>query len=209
MVLNSSEVRNLFEEFERKSSVIFVLDRRLQIVYCNEAWDRFAEANGGARLKRPNLYGICVLDAVPEFLKDLYRSAYSSVFTDLPLWEFYYECSTARIYRLFRMTVGRMPADDFIVVTNSLIEECPHGPERRVMPPDPARYGGFGDPVAMCFLCRRTRRRDGWGWDWVPAFVESPPRVLAASICDDCARKLGSHHNNCSGKDPVILERRV
>ena len=60
-------VEDGFEEFERMSSVIFVLDRRFQIVYCNEAWDRFAESNGGVPLKRPNPCGLCVLDVFPSF----------------------------------------------------------------------------------------------------------------------------------------------
>jgi len=186
-------VSKAFEEFERTASVIFVLDRRLQIVYCNEAWDRFAEANSGPELKRPNPYGFPVLDVVPEFLKDLYRSVYSNILTNGQLWEFHYECSSATTYRLFRMTVERMTEGERIVVTNRLIEERPQDRERRVMSPDPGLYGGFGDPAAMCFLCRRTRRRDGGGWDWVPAFVESPPPALAAAICDDCASKFGPH----------------
>ena len=73
------------------------------------------------------------------------------------------------------------------------MEDRTHGRKWRLMPPDPDIYGGFGTPVAMCSLCRRTRRLDARGWNWVPAYVESPPTAVAYAICDDCVGKLGWH----------------
>lgn len=184
-------MENLISLYEHAPAVTFALDRELRIVYCNEAWDRFAAANGGMTLKRPTPYGVNILDVVPEFLKSLYRSAYLNVFVTRRPWEFYYECSSATDYRLFRMSATPLPEnDDLIVVENSLMELLPHGQERPVRPPDPRVYGGTDAGVAMCCLCRRTRRRDGRGWDWVPSFVESPPMALKYSFCDDCARRV-------------------
>jgi hypothetical protein len=186
-------VRDSFGQLEHLSSIVFVLDRRFQIVYCNEAWDRFAESNGAVQLKRPAPYGVCVLDGVPGFLKNLYRSAYLNAFEYGQAWQFPYECSSDAIYRLFRMTVQRMSDADFLVVTNSLLEERTRGREWQPIPPNPDLYGGFGVPIAMCSLCRRTRRLDARGWDWVPDYVASPPTAVSYAICDDCTGKIRSH----------------
>jgi len=121
---------NPFEAIEHDPSIVFALDCELKLFYCNQAWDRFAESNGGAAVKRPTTYGMCVLDAIPEPLKTLYRSAYLNVFATSRQWVHEYECSSATLYRLFRMTALRRPKDDFILVSNFLLDERPHGDER-------------------------------------------------------------------------------
>jgi hypothetical protein len=184
-------MEDLYEGYEHAPVVTFALDHRLRIVYCNEAWDRFAESNGGAAMKRRTPYGSNVLDVVPEFLKPLYRSAFLNVFATRRNWEFHYECSSATDYRLFRMSVTLSAKnDDLIVVVNSLVELRPHGQDRPVGLPDPDLYVGRGGGIAMCFICRRTRRRDAGGWDWVPSYIESPPAPLVYTFCDACLRKL-------------------
>ena len=175
-----------FEALERDPAIVYALNSGLRIVYCNAAWDQFAELNGGTSLIRPAPYGLCVLDACPDPLKSLYRSAFLNVFKTKRQWVHEYECSSARVYRLFRMTALRRPTDDFVVVSNFLLRERPHGGERPVMPPDPAAYEGHGGVVAMCCLCRRTRRKSGRGWDWVPAYVQTPPVHLANRLCEAC-----------------------
>jgi hypothetical protein len=180
-----------FEAIEHDSAIVFALDYELKILYCNEAWDRFAESNGGAALKRPTPYGMCVLDVIPEPLKTFYRSAYLTVFATRRQWVHEYECSSATMHRLFRMTALHRPKDDFILVTNFLVEERLHGDER-VRQPDPAVYQGSDDSIVMCSLCRKTRRRDRRRWDWVPAYVERPSARLAYSICESCRQKLVS-----------------
>jgi len=177
-----------FDSIERDSATVFVLDRELRILYCNEAWDRFAESNGGVALMRPRIYEMCVLDVVPEPLKDWYRSAYLKVFKTGRQWVHEYECSSSTVYRLFRMTALQRPREDFILVTNFLLEERPHGDERPITPPDAAVYDG--DKIAMCSLCRRTRGRRRRRWDWVPAYVERPPAGLAYGVCESCQKKL-------------------
>jgi hypothetical protein len=124
-------VKESSDLFENEPAVTFALDRHLRIVYCNKAWDHFAEANSAMGLKRPAAYGCSVLDVVPESLKDLYRSAYLNVFAYKRQWVFHYECSSAAVFRLFRMVVRHWPhSNDFIVIANSLLEERPHRSER-------------------------------------------------------------------------------
>src|SRR5690349_1671320 len=145
----------VYELYEHAPAVTYALDRQLRIVYCNDAWDRFAESNGGTAVKRPTPYGRNVLDVVPEFLKPLYRSAYLNVFATGRTWEFHYECSSATEYRFFRMSASASPPnDDLVVVVNFLMELRPHGQDRPVRLPDSNIYGGHGERVTMCCLCR-------------------------------------------------------
>jgi hypothetical protein len=165
---------NSFESIERDSALVFVLNRELRIIYCNEAWDRFAQSNGGTALMRPIPYGMCVLDVIPEPLKTPYRAAYLKVFATTRQWVHEYECSSSTVYRLFQATALQRPEDDLILVANFLLEQRPHGDERPIMPPDPAAYEGSDHSVALCSVCRKTRRRRGRRWHWVPAYTGGP-----------------------------------
>ena len=50
-----------------------------------------------------------------------------------------------------------------------------------------ARYATDGDVIVQCCHCRRTRRSDGSDvWDWVPAWVASPPPETSHGICPLC-----------------------
>ena len=194
------------EDIEHDPSIVFALDRELQIIYCNEAWDRAAVTNGDATLKRPAPYGVCILDIIAHPLRDPYRAAYLSVFATKREWEYHYECSSAAVFRRFQMKALQRPADDFILVINFLVEDRPHGKERPARLPDPAVYGGPEHTLTMCCLCRRTRRRNGRVWDWVPAYVDSPPSSIAYVVCKRCQRKTPKVSNSTeSQRLPVKL----
>src|SRR5215469_12449153 len=96
-----------FAHLEHEPSIVFVLDRDLRIVYCNEGWDAFARDNGGTAWERPSPYGHLLLDVIPDRLRNLYRTAYRQVFFSGVPWVHHYECSSADFYRSFRMTVTR------------------------------------------------------------------------------------------------------
>ncbi len=173
------------EAIEHDSAIVFALDRELKIVYCNQAWDRFAESNGGAALKRPTPHGMCVLDVIPEPLKNLYRSAYLNVFARSRQWVYDYECSSATVHRLFRMTALHRPKDEFILVTNFLLEERPHGNERLVMQPNPP---STKDP-AIALRCALSAEGpaggtvgDGIGFQPTKSFPQPTSRIVFAKL---------------------------
>ena len=120
-------------------------------------------------------YGMCVFEVIPEPLKTLYRSAYLNVFATRRQWVHEYECSSATAHRLFRMTALHRPKDEFILVTNFILGERPHGDERLVMQSNPAVYEGHGDSIATCSLCRRARRRDLPGMGLDSSLRRAPP----------------------------------
>ena len=180
---------NPFALFEHDPAIVFALNRELRIIYCNRAWDRFAQLNGGALLQRPRPYGLSVLDVVPDCLRNLYGDAYRRVFATGRRWVLEYECSSDVVYRSFRMTVLKKDEDDFILSVNFLVEERPHGDERHIASHDSLAYDASGNAVVMCCVCRRTKRIDGRGWDWVPAYVKDRPTRLVHEICKACQQK--------------------
>jgi hypothetical protein len=171
---------------ENDPAVVYFLDSNLRIIHCNLAWNRFALQNGGSHLLREMVWGRAVMDSVPVPLKAFYAAAYDRVLSFQQPWECTYECSSAAVYRAFRMGVYPDPDDSGLVVVNSLTVERPHGSER---PPATltADYTSEHGIITMCCHCRRTQRTGQEEiWDWVPSFVESLPPFVSHGICPVC-----------------------
>jgi hypothetical protein len=185
----ASRVREgALEAFERHHSVIYMLDADLRLVYCNKAWDEFAEHNGGgANLRRIEQLGHPILDAILEPLKAFYRSAFERSLAEQQRWEHLYECSSPECYRKFHMQVLPWAAPPRLVVVNSLVVERAHDRIRRG--PLTSVYRTAGGVIAMCMHCRRTRRSDQSDvWDWVPEFLATPPDSISHGLCPTCFR---------------------
>ncbi len=165
--------------------VICVLDADLRITYCNPAWDRFAQENGGRDCRAADVIGQPLLENIPETLARFFRTAFEVVRDSEQPFEFDYECSSALVFRMFRMRMLPIAgAGDFMVV-HTLRVERPH--DRASVPPDDERFRGPNGLLVMCCHCRRTRRvAEPTVWDWVPDYVARPPERVSAGICSAC-----------------------
>ncbi len=181
------------ESLEKDPAVSFILDGDLRIVYCNEAWDKFAVENGGRGLERQQQRGRSVMDAVPALLKQLFEGRYRKVLSSRQAWEHCYECSSPTVYRSFRMVSYPDPEGEGVVVVNSIAAEWPHeGEDRKVCAPDGMVYGDDHGTITMCCHCRRTRRvGPGAVWDWVPNYLEEPPKLISHGVCAVCTTAYG------------------
>jgi hypothetical protein len=176
-------------DLENDTAIIYVLDRDLRIVYCNEAWDRFATENGGRSLLRPRPLGLCVIDVIPPQLKRFFEKAYREALSTGLVWQHCYECSSPAVYRKYEMKVHPDREAGHLVVVNSLAVEWLHSAtERETYGPDEEIYTDWDGIVTVCCECRRTRRsgREASIWDWVPGYVEQPPGRISHGICDVC-----------------------
>ncbi|MDO9019914.1 MAG: hypothetical protein Q8S73_15435 [Deltaproteobacteria bacterium] len=163
--------------------ITFVLGADRRIVQFNEAWSRFALANGGgAGLQRWEGGGAPIDEAIPEVLRAFYVDAFARSLASGERWEHEYECSSAETYRRYRMVT--YPVDGrFLVVVHSLVAELPH--ERAECAPTGA-YAADGI-IVLCSHCRRVRNPAGLRrWDWVPAYVRSPPENVSHGLCEPC-----------------------
>jgi hypothetical protein len=176
------------KNLENDPAVIYFLSPDFLITHCNLAWDQFARQNGGENLGRDVVVGRPVMNAVPAPLKPFYDHAYDRVLNSQEPWEHTYECSSATTYRSFRMSIYPDPVDNGLVVVNSLTVERPHGNDGEPSTLTSAYSSPEDGIVTMCCHCRRTRRiEEKKLWDWVPSFVERPPRALSHGICPVCS----------------------
>jgi hypothetical protein len=183
------------EHFDKDPAIIYVLDHDLRIVYCNEAWDRFAVENGGGLL-RPRALGLSVIDLTPAPLKEFFEKGYRNALSTGRVWQHCYDCSSPELFREYQMRVYPNRETAQLVVVHSLIVETPRsitGPE--ICTPDEKLYADQNGIVTICCECRRTCRRGQSSlWDWVPAYIERLPERISHGLCDAC---LNIYDLNC------------
>ncbi len=172
---------------ETDPAVIYLLGRGLRIVYCNPAWEQFAAENDGKNLSREAVFGRAVLDDVPEPLQKFYSSAFAQVQKTGDIWEHDYECSSAKLYRLFHMRI--LPLSfACLLVENSLRIEEQHEMDGSVIA---AQFNYLNEHgiVTICCHCRRALRvgSDKQAvWDWIPRFLAGHPGRVSHGLCRAC-----------------------
>jgi hypothetical protein len=164
----------------------FALTESLEICYCNSAWDCFARENSA----EPAVLAASVLNKpflqfVPEDLRPVYREIFQRARAVGRMQSQDYECSSAQVFRVYRMQAYPLQPGCGFVVVNSLVVVHPH--TRDVCEPDDASYCANDGLICMCANCRRTRRIDDpAAWDWVPAYVANTRRDTTHSVCPFC-----------------------
>jgi len=176
------------EHLEKDPAIIYVLDQDLRIIYCNQAWDRFAAENGGGDLSRQRALGLSVIDITPPPLKEFFEKAYRNALSTGQIWQHCYDCSSPALFRKYKMHVYPNRESLQLAVVHSLIVETPHSAaERDTRTPSEEIYVGQDGIVTICCECRRTcRTGQASVWDWVPAYIETPPERISHGICDVC-----------------------
>lgn len=194
MLLFMDGKKNLFlkepplDVLERARDTSFALSEQLDITYCNSAWDRFAQENGGnLELQGRNVISKNLLAFVAAELRDFYNGLFARARAIGQPVDHDYECSSAPIFRLYRMRVYPLAPDHGFVVLNSLRVEHPH--DRIARPPDDAVYTDSAGLMHMCANCRRTRRANPslpQVWDWVPSYLDRTLSNVSHGICPVC-----------------------
>jgi hypothetical protein len=186
-----------WREYERDAAVIYVVDSKLRIKYCNAAWDKFASENGGERLMRESQIGCDLAEILPPPLRPYYLSLYGRVLDDGQAAHLLYECSSATTFREFHMRVmrgGTVRDGLFLVVVHSLVLETERDQGAGYKLEALRDANGL---ITMCCQCRRARINeaakhhaarpgDTEKWVWVPALVQSMPREVSHGLCRVC-----------------------
>ncbi len=186
---------------ENSPQVCFALTESLDIFYCNPAWDRFAQENGGGpEVLSARVLGKPFLQFVPEELIEHFHSLFKTARAAGRMHAQDYECSAPEIFRIYRMQIYPMRPECGFAVINSLRVAHPHTREARE--PNPSQYRNGKGLIFMCANCRRTRRLDDLAvWDWVPAYVYSARRDLSHTVCPFCREYYyGAYLPEAAGK---------
>jgi|AntRauTorcE11897_2_1112592.scaffolds.fasta_scaffold30236_2 hypothetical protein len=180
------------EHLDGHPESVFAIDRDGALVYVNAGWHRFAMNNGG----QPDIgdnwsLGANYFDAIgpplESFYRDLVGRAPAFGEDQAPL-SHCYQCPGARVYREYNMLIYALPDQAGHLIVNSRVVERRHDPEtHRPGSPEFDSYLDEHGLVRQCAHCRRMASRAEPGrWDWVPAWVETPPPNLSHGICPVC-----------------------
>ncbi|MBU2501240.1 hypothetical protein KJ682_07940 [bacterium] len=177
------------KELDELGNPVFAVDGDLTMVYANPAYFDFARDNGGGS-DFADRWGIgCnILEAMPANLESYFRKMFSLCLEQKAPWDHQFECSSPERFRLFNQRVYPLGERSGLVVLNSLVTEVRHDPAAR--PPqtaDPAVYCDDRGLVHQCVQCRRILRQgEAHEWDWVPAWVATPPPEVTHGFCPVC-----------------------
>lgn len=170
-----------------------------RLAYANAGWDRFAKENGAPDLAEEWPLGRDIFEAIAPALLPFYREAWHQVEVSGHPWTHPYECSSHDEFRLFQMTVYRLPFGlpfpeteveclGFLCVHSRLRSQ----PWPTLSPERPAMEAEYRDSeglITQCAHCRRVERQAGspGTWDSVATWVEAPPPGTTHGLCDICA----------------------
>ncbi len=177
----------IMQALEHSPAISYIVDSDYRVMYCNPAWNRFAEANGAPHLTSHAVVGSDLFDAIPEVLTGFYSHAFRQVRSTGHVWEQYLQCSSPASFRMYRMRIHLLKPMDWFAVTNTLVVEQSHA---RTAIADAARYLDHDGSINMCAHCRCTRRAISHDqWDFVPEYLRlSADSVISVrnGLCPVC-----------------------
>jgi hypothetical protein len=181
---------SVFREVSKASldadtAVCFVLDEKLQLTYCNPAWDQFAVQNDAPHLVAEKVLGMHVLQSTSGPLVGYYQSLFAQALADRQPTHLDFQCSSAELERLMEMHVNPLRRTRALLIACSIRLEKPHDPSRE---PVQDGYRDEHGVMTMCSNCRRTRRAGvkPETWDWIAEFVEHQQKRVSHGLCDLC-----------------------
>jgi hypothetical protein len=179
------------ETLARHPATVYSLDDTLRVTWVNEGWHRFARDNDA----RPDCQllvdpiGLSIVAVTPPAMRAFYARLFIQARSRLrgdPPARHVYECSTPTIHRTCVMHVYPVAGGGLLAV-NSTLRELAHGAIADAVVDEYRTRDGV---LTMCASCRRVRRADGAGWDFVPSWVEAMPAGLSHGLCAVCAWDL-------------------
>ena len=176
---------------ETSSSVLYILQDDSKIIFCNEAWDRFALQNQGGHLVRQSVLGTSVLDVTPGILRPFYADLFSRARISGQILEHDVELSSPEMFRLYHMRVLPI-GGPYLCIENTRYIERPQENIHSWKPGTISQYKDETGYITICCHCRRTQRMRGsveQHWDFVPEFLIVPPASLRNNLCPKCWRE--------------------
>lgn len=172
---------------DAEAATVYAVDQALRICFTNRAWTTFARENGADWAEDSSaVLGTHVMTPIPAILQPFYSGIFEAVLRRGEVVEHDYECSSPAKLRQFRMRILPRAVGGAVVVHSRLIE-VDHG--RIPTSPTDSLFRDANGMIVQCSHCRRVRRVDDPAvWDWVPAYVQSPPEALSHGLCRVCAK---------------------
>lgn len=185
-VAQRSRLFRIIQALERSPAVSYIVHSNHRIIYCNPAWDRFANKNGAPQLTKEQIIGLDIFTVIPNVLKDFYFDVFARAQVQ-GIWEVSYECSSPDLFRKYRMRVHGLTKTSWLLLTNPLIYEGPHHRMAKLRSDLYVQANGL---ITMCAHCRCARRVDSpEQWDFVPDYLQLKGQatlILSHGFCPTC-----------------------
>ncbi len=152
------------------------------LLWANEAWYAFGRANGAA-LPSISPGTNYFQSAPPGEVRVWLERASAAVLAQNAVFEENYDCSSPTRARAFRMRIFPVPRIG-LLFEHTLSRERGSRPKR---PPNEVTYRTKFGVILTCSNCRRFRRRRLDAWDWIPAWLDTPPSSVSHGLCPVCA----------------------
>jgi hypothetical protein len=169
------------EKLKRDPSSLAAITEDGRIGWVNQGWLEFARDNGGARAAIH--VGDNYFAGISGEIRGLFEAAVSKCLASGVAVEQEYECSSARVRRVYRLRM--LPLSERVLLLVHHPIAC-RSQDRPAEPPEEARYRETTGLIVQCGNCRRTRTFPEQAWHWVPAWVERPPANIAYVMCSIC-----------------------
>ena len=176
-------------DLDRHEGSIYGVWKDFRLAFINNAWSTFArENNGEPEVSTEWCIGTRITDAFPEIVRPYYESAYTDCLNRQTTWNHRYECSSAKLCRIFHQKVLPLKDGCGLLIVNSLAIENPHSSKRKcVAHPRETEYLNSNGIYRQCCHCRRFAYRGrNKRWDWIPAWINTPPGKTSHVICPVC-----------------------
>jgi hypothetical protein len=127
-------------------------------------------------------------DAIAAPLASFYRRLLGRCLDRAEPQEHVCECSSSRLCRRFHMTVNPLRDSAGLLIVNSQVVECEHGPDHRIThEPNRELYLDHHGFLHQCCHCRRFERSNKHAvWDWISPWVDHMPDNTSHGLCPVC-----------------------
>lgn len=175
---------------KENTDIVYRIDSDDRIVEVNEAWDRFARANGGEAVLSRHVLNTLLWDhIVDETTCELYRQVIERVRSGQIL-TFELRCDAPALRRFLEMKISLLDDDTVRFRTRLLTEEQRR--MQRLLDPQLARSDVS---IPLCGWCNRLNVGEHWleieeGIQHLRLMEKTLMPSLNRIICEECCRKM-------------------
>jgi len=176
------------DDLNALSDSVYGVWKDYSLAYVNSGWQSFAAQNGGEPTVSEEWgLGRPIVDSMQHQIAESYKKALSECANTGEVWEHEYECSSDKLYRVFKQTVYPLDQEGFLIVNNLVVEEPHETNGESDEGVDEADYRNEHGIVTQCAHCRKVKNVTTEGrWDWVSEWVKQCPPDTSHGICPTC-----------------------
>ncbi|MEM7263931.1 MAG: hypothetical protein AAF488_18240 [Planctomycetota bacterium] len=180
--------------------MIYEIDARDTLVYVDDEWDRFADANSGNQVVSRQVLGTCLWSHIRDReSQHLYEILCRQVRTHRRTASIPFRCDSPTERRHLRLDISPMEVDlhlRFETLTEK-VEPRTSAETRAQIELDRIEHVDGGAMLVVCSWCKRVRRHDRAGWAEVEILardlklfeLEELP-CITHGVCAECAERV-------------------